>query len=67
MSDLVLSVLMLAGLALLAGAVLLWRKGDKQRALLMLAAGMVMLANVAIWLAPAPAGDAPPEQRAAGD
>ncbi len=46
------SILMLAGIALLAGAVVLFRKGRRQQALLMAAAGLVMFANVAVWLMP---------------
>jgi carbon starvation protein CstA len=54
MADLALSLTMLAALALLAGAVVLLRRGDRRRALLMAAAGLVALANVAIWSIPAP-------------
>lgn len=46
------SILMLAGIALVAGAVVLLRKGRRQQALLMAAAGLVMFVNVAIWLMP---------------
>lgn len=46
------SILMLAGIALVTGAVVLFRKGRRQQALLMAAAGLVMFANVAIWLMP---------------
>lgn len=46
------SILMLAGIALVAGAVVLFRKGRRQQALLMAAAGLIMFANVAIWLIP---------------
>jgi hypothetical protein len=49
----ILSLLMLAGLALLGGAAyLLVGKRDRKRALLMIAAGVVMLGNVAIWAVP---------------
>lgn len=52
-SDFILSVLMLAGVALLIGAFYLYRKGlDRRKALLMLVAALVMFANVAIWLIP---------------
>ena len=61
MADLALSLTMLAALALLGGAVVLWRRGDKRKALLMATAALVALANVAIWSLPAPA---PTGQRA---
>jgi hypothetical protein len=49
----ILSLLMLAGLALLGGAAyLLVGKRDRKRALLMIAAGVVLLGNVAIWAVP---------------
>jgi carbon starvation protein CstA len=52
MLDLALSLLMLAGIALLAGAVYLWRKGERQRPLLMLLLVAIMAVNVAIWTVP---------------
>ena len=56
--DLILSVLMLAGIALLIGAYRLWRKReDRKKAALMLVAAVVMFANVAIWLVPTPQGE----------
>jgi len=54
MGDLMLSIVMLGGLALLGGAVMVFRRGDRRRALLMLIAALVMFANVAIWAIPAP-------------
>ena len=61
MSDLVLSLLVLGALAMCAGAWFAWRRGDPKRAALMLVAGAVMAANVAIWTIPGPdrAGDQP--------
>lgn len=56
MGDLLLSLTMLAALALLAGAFVLWRRrGEGRKALLMVIAALVALANVAIWSLPAPA------------
>ncbi|MCA0208061.1 MAG: hypothetical protein LCH74_03270 [Proteobacteria bacterium] len=52
MSDTIMSILMLTGVLLTGGAVLVFRKGDRRRALLMLVAALVMFANVAIWLVP---------------
>ncbi len=51
--SLVLSLLMLGGLLLAGGGVwLLVNRKDRGRALLMLAAGLVMFGNVAIWMVP---------------
>jgi hypothetical protein len=55
MTDTILAVLMLAGFALSAGAIVIYRRGEQKRAFLMLVAALVMFANVAIWLAPLPA------------
>ncbi len=53
MSGTVLSILMLAGFALLAGGVyMLVKKRDTQRGLLMIAAAIVMFGNVAVWVWP---------------
>lgn len=55
--SIVLSVAMVAVFALIAGGIYLWRsKGDRQKGLLMVAAGIVILANVMIWSVPPPAG-----------
>ena len=59
MLDLVLSLVMLAALALLGGAWLLWRRGLKRQASLMLVLAVVMLANLAIWSLPDRSGRAP--------
>lgn len=50
--DVILSILMAAGLGLLAGSVVLFRRGERKKGLLMAAAALVMFANVAIWLIP---------------
>lgn len=52
MSDTIMSVLMLTGVVLSAGAIYVFRIGDRRRALLMLIAALVMFANLAIWLVP---------------
>jgi hypothetical protein len=60
MGDLALSLLMLAALGLIGGAVLRWRReGPGRNVWLMLIAAAVMLANVAIWVIPGPDGAAP--------
>ena len=55
MADFALSLTMLAALALSGGAIVLWRRGEGRKALLMVAAALVALANVAIWSLPTPA------------
>lgn len=54
MADLALSLAMLAALALLVGAAVLWRRAERRKALLMATAALVVLANVAIWSLPPP-------------
>ncbi|OAN99394.1 hypothetical protein [Parasphingorhabdus sp.] len=62
MDDWLLSILMLAGAALLVGGVYILRKGtNRKQGLLMLIAAAVMFANVGIWLIPAPQANAPVE------
>ena len=54
-ANIALSIAMLAVFALAVGGIYLWAKrGDKQRGLLMLAAAIVILANVLIWTVPNP-------------
>lgn len=62
----ILSVVMLAALALLAGAVVLWRRGIRKQAGLMLALAVVMIVNVLIWTLPDSDGTAPIERAAEG-
>lgn len=53
MTNAILSIAMLAGFALLWGAWALWRReGMGQKAWLMIAAALVVFANVAIWTVP---------------
>lgn len=52
MGDTLFSIVMLGGIALLGGAWMIFRRGDRRRALLMLVAALVLFANVAIWLIP---------------
>ena len=56
-SDLVLSIIMLAGLMLLGGGLwMIFKRRDQKRGLLMLIAALVMFANVAVWLVPVKGG-----------
>jgi len=64
--DAVLSVVMLAALALVAGAVFLWRRGGRKQAGLMVVLAAVMVVNVLIWTVPDSGGTAPIDQAAAG-
>lgn len=60
MSELILSILMLAGTALLAGGVYVLRKGsNRKQGWLMLVAAAVMFANVGIGLIPVPEPNQP--------
>jgi drug/metabolite transporter superfamily protein YnfA len=57
MTSAFLSVAMLGGFALIWGAWLLWqREGLGQKVWLMIAAALVLFANVAIWTVPDEAG-----------
>ena len=50
----IVSIMMLAAFALIAGAISLWRRGaPRLQVMLMLAAALVIVANVAIWTMPA--------------
>ena len=65
--DLMLSLLMVAALALITGAIVRWRKeGPGRQVWLMLAAAAVMLANVAIWAIPGDDMNAPDSTADAG-
>lgn len=60
MLSVVLSIVMLAVFALIAGAVWLWRKpGMRKQALLMLALAVIGLVNVGIWTVPDGEGRSP--------
>ncbi len=63
MMDTVLSILVLAAIALLIGAFVLWRKGGAQKQIsLMIVLAIVMIANVLIWTIPNEDGVTPIEQ-----
>ena len=64
--DTVLSVVALAALALVAGAIYLWRRGVRKQAGLMLVLAVVMMVNVLIWTLPDSGGTAPIDRAAGG-
>lgn len=57
--NLVLSVMMLAAIALLVGAVALWRRGVRKQAALMVLLAIIAVVNVLIWTVPDAGGRAP--------
>ena len=66
--DLILSLVMLAALALIGGGLFLWfKKGVRKQAGLMLLLALIMLINVAIWTVPDASGDTPLERADAPD
>lgn len=69
MTDIVLSIVMLAALALVAGAFVLWRRtGEARNPALMVLLAVVAVVNVLIWTLPSPDGTAPIEAiKAAGE
>lgn len=62
MIETALSLLVLAIIALVAGAVFMWRRGDaasRKKAGLMVLLAAVMVVNVAMWTLPGTSGQAP--------
>ncbi len=60
MTDIVLSIVMLAALALLAGAFVLWRRtGQVKQPALMVLLAVIAVINVLIWTIPTGSGEAP--------
>lgn len=58
--EIVLSIVMLAVIALVIGAIALWRRGGSRRQIaLMLVLAAIMAGNVAIWTWPSAGGQAP--------
>ena len=69
MTDIVLSIVMLAALALVAGAFVLWRRtGEVKNPALMVLLAVIAVINVLIWMIPTEGGEAPITQlKAAGE
>ncbi|MFB0613233.1 hypothetical protein [Aurantiacibacter poecillastricola] len=64
MFDLIISIIVLAAVALAVGAFVLWRRGVTKQAMLMAILAFVMIANAAIWLIPMEGGGTPMEAAA---
>lgn len=69
MTDIVLSIVMLAALALVAGALVLWRRtGQVKQPALMVLLAVIAVLNVLMWTIPTDSGEAPIQQlKAAGE
>ncbi len=69
MTDIVLSIVMFAALALVAGSVVLWRRtGEVKNPALMVLLAVIAVVNVLIWTLPSTGGEAPIEQiKSAGE
>lgn len=62
MLDIVLSFMMLAAIALIVGAIALWRKGVRKQAALMVVLAIIAIGNVLIWTVPDAGGENPLDQ-----
>ncbi len=62
MLNVVLSIMMLAGVLLLGGAFLLWRRGVRKQAAMMVVLAVILGINIAIWTLPDDSGTAPLER-----
>ena len=61
--DTVLSILVLAAIALVIGAVALWRRGGQAKQVwLMLLLAAIIVGNVLVWVVPDSTGKAPVSQ-----
>ena len=54
-----LSLMMLAAIALIGGALVLWRRGERKRPALMALLVAILLVNIGIWTLPDASGEAP--------
>ena len=63
----ILAVLVLTSIALVGGAIVLWRRDEaRKQAVLMLVLALVMIVNVLIWALPQSSGTAPMDRAAEG-
>jgi drug/metabolite transporter superfamily protein YnfA len=63
MTNIVLSIMMLAAAALVAGAFALWRRtGEAKNPALMVLLAVIAVINVLIWTIPTQSGEAPIDQ-----
>ena len=63
MIDIVLSLVMLAAIALIVGAIFLWRRtGELKQPALMIVLAIIAFANILIWTVPNADGTSPVEQ-----
>lgn len=67
MFDFIVSLVILAAIALLAGAFAQYRRGNTKPAVLMAVLAVVMIANVAIWLVPTADGESLSDVAASGE
>ncbi|TRD10641.1 hypothetical protein FGU71_01335 [Erythrobacter insulae] len=67
MTDIVLSIVMLAAFALIAGAIVYWRRtGEVKQPALMVFLAVIAIMNVLIWTIPTSDGTSPAEKVEAG-
>jgi hypothetical protein len=64
MTSFVLSIAMLTAIALVFGAIALFRRGQRKQPALMLVLAVVMIANVVIWSIPTNSGQSLAETQA---
>jgi hypothetical protein len=64
MTSFVLSIAMLTSIALVFGAIALFRRGQRKQPALMLVLAVVMIANVVIWSIPTQSGQSLAETQA---
>jgi uncharacterized membrane protein len=63
MTNIVLSIVMLAAGALVLGAFFLWRRtGEAKNPALMVLLAVIAVINVLLWTIPTPSGEAPIDQ-----
>lgn len=67
MTDIVLSIVMLAAFALIAGAIIYWRRtGEVKQPALMVILAVIAVLNVLIWTLPTSDGTSPAQKVEAG-